>query len=96
MGLKGFHTIISSRPMPNLRPVLRPRCWSGRNSTRRRRSKAHSKVAAALDEVHTIPPLRPHSALMAAVEFMYVIGVMPPSSASASSRSSQQSRTSSM
>ena len=63
---------------------------------RRPRSSAQSKVAGALDEVQTMPPLRPQCALMAAVEFMYVMGMMSPSSPSSSCKSSQQSSTSSM
>ena len=52
------------------KPVLRPRCSSGKNSTRERWRKAQSRTARALDEVHTAPPRRPTKALRAAVEFM--------------------------
>ena len=32
-------------------PVLRPRCWSGKNNTRSPRSSAHSRTARALVDV---------------------------------------------
>ena len=69
-GLRGFHIGICSSGMPIALAVLRPRCWSGKNSTRWPRSKAHSSTVAALDDVHTMPPLRPQNALRAAEEFM--------------------------
>ena len=50
--------------------VLRPRCWSGKNSTRDFWRKAQSITARALDDVQTAPPWRPTKALRAAVEFM--------------------------
>ena len=50
--------------------VFRPRCWSGKKSTRRPRANAHSSTVAALDEVHTMPPCRPTKPLIAAEEFM--------------------------
>ncbi len=52
--------------------VLRPRCWSGKNSTLASGfcANAHSRATSALDDVHTTPPLRPQNALMSAEEFM--------------------------
>ena len=50
--------------------VLRPRCWSGKNSTRWPRSNAHSSTVDAFDDVQTMPPWRPQNALSAAEEFM--------------------------
>ena len=93
-GLCGFQTTQSSSDIPSCRTaVLRPRCWSGRNSTfaSRRCSKAHSSATWALDDVHTAPPLRPQNALMSAEEFMYVTGTTDgatPASSSASHASS--------
>ncbi len=66
------------------RPVLRPRCWSGKNSTlsplpvaptdswpaRSPLPSAQSRMARALVDVHTAPPLRPTKAFSAALEFM--------------------------
>ena len=59
------------------RPVLRPRCWSGKKSTFSPPAppsacgrNAHSSTARALVEVHTAPPLRPTNAFSAAEEFM--------------------------
>ena len=52
------------------KPVLRPRCWSGKNSTRGLRRNAQSSTARAFDDVHTAPPWRPTNAFRAAVEFM--------------------------
>ena len=52
------------------RAVLRPRCWSGRNSTRSARSNAQAIALAALEEVQMAPPSRPVKALIAAEEFM--------------------------
>ena len=76
-GLSGFHTTHFPSSMPILSTaVLRPRCWSGRNSTLAPASsppfwsKAHSSATSALEEVHTTPPLRPQNALMSALEFM--------------------------
>ena len=64
------------------------------------RSNAQSYAASALDDVQTNPPLRPHSDLIDAVEFIYVIGMISaiPSSPSprTSIRSSQASSTSSI
>ena len=61
-------------------PVLRPRCWSGKNSTLSPPPaaptdalpprSAHSSTARALVEVHTAPPWRPTNALRAAELFM--------------------------
>ena len=69
-GLNGFQTTISSRPTPSCTAVLRPRCWSGRNRTRPDFWNAHSKVALAFEDVQTMPSFLPHSALIAAVEFI--------------------------
>ena len=52
------------------RAVLRPRCWSGRNSTRSARSNAQAIAVAAFEEVQMAPPSRPVKALIAAEEFM--------------------------
>ena len=76
-GLSGSHTTQSSSESPSCRTaVLRPRCWSGRNSTlvSGRCSKAHSRATSALLDVQTAPPWRPQNALMSAEEFMYVTG----------------------
>ena len=54
--------------------MLRPRCWSGRNSTFSPRSNAQLSTALAFDEVQTTPPCVPQNALMSAEEFMYVTG----------------------
>ena len=51
----------AARPSPS--PVLRPRCWSGKKSTRCPRSNAHSSTVLAFDEVQTMPPLRADEAL---------------------------------
>ena len=40
-------------------------------------SNAHWNAPAALDEVQTTPLRSPQKALIAAVEFMYVMGVIP-------------------
>ena len=72
--------------------MLRPRCWSGRNSTRSPRSNAQRSARSALDDVHTAPPCAPVKPLMAAEEFMYVIGTVP-SATPASSSTSHASRT---
>jgi hypothetical protein len=78
---------ICSSGTPIAWPVLRPRCWSGKNSTRFFRANAHSSTFAALLLVHTAPPCSPTNALSAAAEFMYVIGIvscaMPRASSSA-------------
>ena len=70
----GFQTTQSSSARPrSSTAVLRPRCWSGRNSTLVPGpfcSKAHSSAAWALEEVHTAPPCFPQNALMSAEEFM--------------------------
>src|SRR5699024_850173 len=50
--------------------------------TRLPRSKAHSSTVAAFDEVHTMPPLRPQNALIAADEFIYVTGMISARSSS--------------
>ena len=75
--------------MPSLFALFRPRCWSGKNSTRSPRSNAHCSTAVALDDVHTAPPFRPTNAFSDAVEFMYVIGTVR-SAATTSVSSSQQ------
>ena len=70
----GSQTTQSSSVIPSFSTaVLRPRCWSGRNSTWVSGpfcSKAHSSAARALEEVHTAPPCLPQKALMSAEEFM--------------------------
>ena len=50
--------------------VLRPRCWSGKNSTLSPRPSAHSRIARAFDDVQTAPPCSPTNAFSAAEEFM--------------------------
>src|SRR4029078_11376051 len=77
--------------------VLRPRCWSGRNSTFASRcwSNAHSSATCALDDVQTAPPCLPQKALMSAEEFMYVTGTTDgatPASSRASHASSTRAR----
>ena len=74
-GLRGFHIGICSSGTPIAFAVLRPRCWSGKNSTRRPRSNAHSSTVRAFDDVQTMPPWRPTKPLIAADEFMYVTGM---------------------
>ena len=74
-GLRGFHIGICSSVTPIAFAVLRPRCWSGKNSTRRPRSNAHSSTVCAFEDVHTMPPWRPTKPLIAAEEFMYVTGI---------------------
>ena len=69
-GRRGFQVGICSSGMPMALAVLRPRCWSGKNSTRWPRSNAHSSTVEAFDDVHTMPPCRPQNALSAAEEFM--------------------------
>ena len=69
-GRNGSQTTISSSGMPFLTPVLRPRCSSGKKKSFSPRSNAQSKTRPALDEVQTMPPLRPQNALRAAAEFM--------------------------
>src|SRR5687768_8333476 len=78
-------------------PVLRPRCWSGKNNTCEapRSPKAHESTALALDDVQTAPPLRPTKALRAAEEFMYVMGTTRDRSVTRA-RSSHASSTDSM
>jgi hypothetical protein len=66
----GSHTTISSSGMPLLKPVQRPRCWSGKNSTFSRWAKAQSRMVGALVEVHTMPPCSPQKALRSAAELM--------------------------
>jgi hypothetical protein len=56
--------------MPLLKPVQRPRCWSGKNSTFSRWAKAQSRMVGALVEVHTMPPCSPQKALRSAAELM--------------------------
>ena len=69
-GLRGFHIGICSSGTPMALAVLRPRCWSGKNSTRWPRSNAHSSTVEALEEVQTMPPCSPQKAFSAAEEFM--------------------------
>ena len=70
-GRCGSQTTQSSSEMPIFSTaVLRPRCWSGKNSTFVPCWKAHSSAVSALLDVHTAPPLRPQNALMSALEFM--------------------------
>src|SRR5437588_791560 len=69
----GSHTRMSPGPNPSWYAVLRPRCWSGKNSSFSPRSRAHAITARALDEVHTAPPWRPTNAFTAALEFIYLI-----------------------
>lgn len=92
LGRCGFHTTQSSRDMPiSSTAVLRPRCWSGRNSTFCPRVNAQSSARRALEEVQTAPPFLPQNALMSALEFMYVTGTTwsaSPASSSASQHSS--------
>ena len=66
----GSQTTQSDGSRPMARAVLRPRCWSGRNSTRSARSNAQAIALAAFEEVQTAPPSRPVKALIAAEEFM--------------------------
>ena len=48
IGRAGFQSAISVRgSMPSRLPVLRPRCWSGKKSTRSPRSKAQRRTAGA-------------------------------------------------
>ena len=71
------HDAVLEASCPSSRTaVLRPRCWSGRNSTFASRfcSNAHSSATWAFDDVQTAPPCRPQNALMSAEEFMYVTG----------------------
>jgi len=69
-GSCGFQRAISSSGMPIPRAVLRPRCWSGKKSTRFVRAKAQSSTARALLDVQTMPPWRPQKALRLAAELM--------------------------
>ena len=56
--------------------MLRPRCWSGMNSTLPvpstppTLSNAQRSATCALDDVQMVPPCRPVNALIAAAEFM--------------------------
>ena len=50
-------------------------------------SKAHSRDWRALLDVQIVPRLRPVNALIAAVEFMYVIGMVDSASPSSTKRS---------
>ena len=68
--LRGFHIGICSSGTPMALAVLRPRCWSGKKSTRWPRSNAHSSTVAAFEEVQTMPPCSPQKPLSAAEEFM--------------------------
>ena len=81
--------------MPIARAVFRPKCWSGKNSTRLRRSKAQSSTARALADVQTMPPCRPQNAFRSAAELTYVIGIRSAVSITSPS-CSQQSSTCSM
>ena len=45
-GLRGFHIGICSSGTPIALAVLRPRCWSGKKSTRWPRSNAHSSTVS--------------------------------------------------
>ena len=69
---RGFQTRMSSAPYPSSYPVLRPRCWSGKNSTLSPRpaSRAQVSTARAFEEVQTAPAWRPTNAFSAAEEFM--------------------------
>src|SRR5262245_16096067 len=71
----GSQTTMSSSGTPILYAVLRPRCWSGRNSTFSPRAHAHLSVAAAFDEVQTTPPRSPQNAFIDAAELIYVTGM---------------------
>ena len=71
--------------------MLRPRCWSGRKSTRSPCSKAQVRARSAFEDVQTVPPCRPVKALIAAVEFMYVTGTVEPSRPASVSTSQQSS-----
>src|SRR5205814_1080610 len=74
--------------MPSSRTaVLRPRCWSGRNSTFSPLPSAHSSARLALDDVQTTPPRRPTKPLMSAEEFMYVTGTVRSARPADASRS---------
>src|SRR5919112_1307126 len=68
--LDGSQTTISSSGMPNLTPVLRPRCWSGKKKSLSASFKYLSKSGTAFDEVQTTPSCSPQKALMAAEEFI--------------------------
>ena len=85
-GLCGLNTTQSSSESPrSSTAVLRPRCWSGRNSTFSPWAKAHSSARLAFDDVQTVPPCRPVNDLIAAVEFMYVTGTVTSAMPAASS-----------
>ncbi len=66
----GSHSAISSKGMPNLTPVLRPRCWSGKKKSLSASFRYLSKSGTAFDEVQTTPPCSPQKALIDAEEFM--------------------------
>ena len=55
----GSQTTMLSSGTTILYAVLRPRCWSGRNSTRSPRSHAQRSVAPQFVDVHTMPPRSP-------------------------------------
>ena len=48
---------------------------------------AHSRDCRALLDVQTVPRLRPVNALIAAVEFMYVIGIVDSAMPASTNRS---------
>ena len=56
------------------------------------RSSAQSNALSALDDVHTRPPFLPQWALIAAAEFIYVIGITRSVVPRTDSSSSQQSK----
>src|SRR5437870_6836442 len=60
-GRNGSHTTISSRGMPILLAVLRPRCSSGKKRIFSRRAHAHSITRRALDDVQVIPRSEEHT-----------------------------------
>ena len=78
--------------IPSSIAVLRPRCSSGKKSTRRPRANAQRSTFSALDDVQTMPPLRPQNALRFAAEFMYVTGMTGCTAPSASVTSSRTAR----
>ena len=52
---KGLKLAAIGLGMPIFTPVLRPRCWSGKNSSLEPRPKPHSITPRAFEEVHTAP-----------------------------------------
>ena len=68
--LFGSQSAISSSGMPNLTPVLRPRCWSGKKKSLSASFRYLSKSGTAFEEVQTTPSCSPQKALIAADEFM--------------------------